>query len=264
MPSTQVRGCIGRDAYQRYARRLVALPGVLITAESAVADGGISALGAMLDGLLLLIGFVGLPVIAMMLWAVGRRGTRDRIAIGTGIVLALTAMYVLCALFFYLVAMDRPYAKFPGAMAAATAALLLVFAFWHHKAVWFVLVGLLGIPTGMLLVTPASFWKGNAIDVVETVFVDNSAEIGFADLVELPDSERQLLKLSDGRLILQFERDASGAPADLYTANASALVTIEEVESNRASQWFDVTQYQVHPEYLRANQSGHRPPGRPS
>ena len=113
----------------RYCRHTVCL---LAVATPAYADGGISSLGYLLGGLMMLIGTVGLVVVSFMIPAVWSAIKNNRTNKWTIAALSLGTLYVLFGLFFYHVAMHEEWAKFPGLIAVVALALLCIFFLRLH------------------------------------------------------------------------------------------------------------------------------------
>ncbi|MDH3431850.1 MAG: hypothetical protein OEQ14_17765 [Gammaproteobacteria bacterium] len=230
---------------------------LLAVATPACADGGISSLGGLLAGLMMLIGMGGLVLLAFMIPVVRTAIRTNRTNNWTVAALSLGTLYVLISFFFYFAAMHEEWAKFPGFVAAVALALLCIFFLRHHKRLRAALLGAIAITTVALLATPAQFWKGNAFDLVEMVYVDNSKGLE----AMLGDDNQILLHLADGRKILQFEHSAdAGEIEEIFSAVPGNLVLLDELDAARAGQWFEVTHYEFDRRYLHARNNVRRPP----
>jgi len=174
-------------------------------AAPVYADGGISSLSAVLGPLLLGIGTGGLVVVALMVPAVQAGIRKNRADKWVVAALSLGVLYVLCSLFFYFGTMHEEWAKFPGFVAVVAFALLCIFFLRHQKRLRVAVLASIGIVTVAMLATPAQFWKGNAFDLVETIFFDNSQDLEGMLLGKNRDnidSRKTLLQFADGRKIL--------------------------------------------------------------
>ncbi|MBT8117291.1 MAG: hypothetical protein KJO66_05625, partial [Gammaproteobacteria bacterium] len=223
---------------------------LLLVAGPACAHGGLSSLGALHAALMMAVGLGGVVLAAFLIAAV-RTGIRnDRAGNWAKAGLFLGASYVFVSLSFYLTSPEYEYSKFPGVVGAIVLALLCVFFLRHRKRARALVLATIGIVTAVLVLVPAQFWKGNAFDLVETIFVDNSA-----GLVVLPwsgdrDSVRQLLLTEDGREILQFGRIAdSDDVGELFDQLPGDRVLLERIDTGRAGEWYDVRHYVADPRY---------------
>ena len=99
--------------------------------ELALADGGISAIGALLDVMLLFLGIVGIVVIPMMLGTTASLARNERVTIGAGFVLALAILYVPIAGFFALAGSESSYFWIPAVTGIAV--LVLIIRFFRRR-----------------------------------------------------------------------------------------------------------------------------------
>lgn len=221
----------------------------LLTAQ-AQADGGISSLGGLLVAFLIMIGMGGLVLLSFMIPSVWSATRSEDTSKWTITALVLGSVYVPVSLFFYFAAQHETLAKFPGFIAAVVLALLCSFFLRHHKWSRIIVLASVGIVTAVLLVVPAQFWKGNTFDLVGIIFVDNSEGLQTMDWSDDRDSKRQLLHMSDGRDILQFDHDTEtndiGEP---FGELPGVLVGLQKVDAKRGGVWFEITHYVVDPRY---------------
>lgn len=239
--------------FRRWSKYLIIA--VCLVAARAQADGGISSLGALLAAFLMMIGVGGLVVVSLLLPVVRSAIRNDHTGKWTVAVLTLGVLYVPVSLFFYFAAQQETLAKFPGFIAAVAFALLCAFFLRHHKRSRIIVLTTLGIVTAVLLVVPAQFWKGNAFDLVEITFVDNSDGLQTMDWSDGRDSKRQLLHMSDGREILQFEQDIkSDDIGEPFSELPGVLVDLQKVDFERGGSWFEVTHYVVDRRYKQERQ----------
>lgn len=217
-----------------------------LVAAQAQADGGISSLGGLLAAVLILIGVGGLVLVSLLIPAVWSATRNDHTSKWTIAALILGGLYVPFSLFFYVAAQQETLAKFPGFLAAVVLALVCAFLLRHYKWLRIAALASLGIVSAVLLVVPAQFWKGNAFDLVEVIFVDNSEGLQAMDWSDDRDSKRQLLHMSDGRDILQFQYNAeTNAIGELFGELPGVLVKLQELDADRGGEWFEVTHYVV-------------------
>jgi hypothetical protein len=226
-------------------------------ATPAHADGGIASLGGLLAGLMMLIGIGGIALLSFMIPVVRAAIRHNCTNKWTIAALSLGVLYVLFSLSFYFTAMDEEWAKFPGLVAVVVFALLCIFFLRHHKRLRLAILATTTITTVAMLATPAQFWKGNAFDLLETIYVDNSR--GLNALLE--EKNHILLHLADGRNILQFDRSADVREiGEIYSTAPGELVRLDEFDAVRAGQWFEITHYVFDRRYLHARSNIWRQP----
>ncbi len=229
---------IHRSKYRGTAIGLLALTG------PAFAHGGLGSLGALHAALMIAIGVGGLVVIAFLVPAV-RSGTRnDSVGIWAGIGLFIGIVYVFVTLSLVFTSPEFGYTKFPGIVAAVVLALLCTY-FLRHRQQWRnVVLTAIGVVTTVLVLVPAGFWKGNPFDLVETVFVDNSAQLEALSWNGDRDSMRQLLPTADGREILQFVRGTGTGDVDeLFGDLPGERVMLKPIDTGRTGEWYEVSHY---------------------
>lgn len=237
-------------------RFLSFIVGALAASASAHAHGGLSSLQGLLILMLLLVGVGGLVVVAFMIPAV-RSGIRNGALSKWGIVgFTCGALYVVTGLYFYLLAQEEEWSKFPGLVTVSAIALLLLFFMRHRKRLRTGVLAAIGIMTVALLVTPAQFWKGNTFDLVRTTYVDNSAGMLAPSVVDRANRKRQILHFENGGNILQFERSSeTDAIGGLFTSIPGDLVLLEKLETARSGEWFNVSHYEIDPNHVRNEKS---------
>ena len=101
----------------------------LLAATAARADGGISALGGILDMFLLMIGAGGLFVILLMFAIIGAQKNKSGTSIGTKTGIAVSVAYVFLAAFFFLASSESPFRVIPALTGGGTIALLCVYMY---------------------------------------------------------------------------------------------------------------------------------------
>ena len=102
---------------------------LLLVATAARADGGISAIGAILDMFLLMIGAGGLFVILLMFAIIGGQKDKPRTSMGTKTGIAVSVAYVLLAAFFFAASSESPFRLIPAFTGGGTIALLCVYMY---------------------------------------------------------------------------------------------------------------------------------------
>ena len=239
--------------------RTASLIGLFLFAAQAFAHGGIGAMSGLLSALLVFIAVVGLPILAAMIAVLRRRQDGAEAGIKTRVLVIVAVLYVLFALFFYAIAMDSESAKIPGVVVSCLVATLFVYCARERRSLVKPVVTVIGLVTLIMLLVPAGFWKGNAIDLVGTTFVDNSAELGLLHVEEFEGSGRALFRLDDGRRILQFEFAGAAAPGDLYSYDPAKVVSLRTIDTGRGGQWFDITHYEETRAYQQSRRWGGYP-----
>lgn len=101
----------------------------LITSSPACADGGVSALGYILDVVLLFIGAIGLFIILVMCMIIAAQKDKPGTSIATRIGIGLAIAYLGLAAFFFAVSSQSPYWLLPAFTGGGTFVLLLAYAF---------------------------------------------------------------------------------------------------------------------------------------
>ena len=224
----------------------------LAVAAPAHAHGGLGSLRGLLILLLLLIGVGGLVLVGLMIPAI-RAGIRNDALSKWGTAgVVLGGFYAFCGLMFYSTVAEEEWAKFPGLVAAIALTLLLVYVLRDKNRLRTGALIAIGITTVALLVTPAKTWKGNVFDMIETVYVDNSADLLEPVWINKPNDKRHVLNFADGSSILQFERmGEAGEIGDLFSSVPGDRVLLEKLETTRKGDWFKVTHYEIDPRYER-------------
>ena len=236
------------------------LAGLMLAGAQAEAHGGISALGGLQDGLLGLIGLIGIPVALMMMVAAWFRKKGRRGGWKIAILIVLSCLYALFTVPLYFGLQSNPWAKFPGAMAAIVIAQLCAYFLADRKRISIAALTFVGAITVVMLAIPAEFWKGNAFDLIETIYIDNSDELQAVTVLNEPEHSRQLLFLADGRKILQFEAVDAESAEDPFTYAFGQLASLSRIATERAGQWFTVTHYVRRGDYVRARMRYGPPP----
>jgi RsiW-degrading membrane proteinase PrsW (M82 family) len=109
-------------------RRIYSVLSICLLATSAArADGGISALGGILDMFLLMIGAAGLFIILLMFSIIGAQKDKPGTSIGTRIGIALAVAYVFLAAFFFAASSESSFWLVPAFTGGGTIALLIVY-----------------------------------------------------------------------------------------------------------------------------------------
>ena len=101
----------------------------LLAATAARADGGISALGGILDMFLLMIGAGGLFIILLMFAIIGAQKDKPGTSIGTKTGIAVSVAYVFLAAFFFAASSESPFRLIPAYTGGGTIALLCVYMY---------------------------------------------------------------------------------------------------------------------------------------
>ena len=101
----------------------------LLAASPAQADGGIGAIGAILDMFLLMIGAGGLFIIMLMFAIIGAQKDKPGTSIGTKTGIAIAVAYVLLAAFFVAVSSESPFRLIPAFTGGGTIALLCAYMY---------------------------------------------------------------------------------------------------------------------------------------
>ena len=102
---------------------------LLLAATAARADGGISALGGILDMFLLMIGAGGLFVILLMVAILGAQKDKPETSIGTKAGIAVSVAYVFLAAFFFAASSESPFRLIPAFTGGGAIALLCVYMY---------------------------------------------------------------------------------------------------------------------------------------
>ena len=233
---------------------------ILVLSLPAYADGGLSALGGLLDMLLLFVGVIGLPVVALMISIVSSGRNNGHSNTKTTVILVISWLYVVCALLLYVVAQTREFAKFPALVAVSVVALHLIFSIRDRKWLLNAVLAPMGIATVAMLATPAEIWEDNVFDLVESIFVDNTDGLEIHAATRTPDSSCNLLILKDGREFLQFTCSDSKPPQRVFPLDPDPWVTLREFDTEKAGQWFEVTHYEQSYAYRRARERFYSPP----
>jgi len=101
----------------------------LLAATAARADGGISALGGILDMFLLMIGAGGLFVILLMFAILGAQKDKPETSIGTKAGIAVSVAYVFLAAFFFAASSESPFRLIPAFTGGGAIALLCIYMY---------------------------------------------------------------------------------------------------------------------------------------
>lgn len=114
---------------QRVHRFYSTLCVYLIASSPACADGGISALGYVLNVFLLFIGALGLFIILLMCIIITSQKDKPGTSIGTRIGIGIAIAYLFLAAFFFATSSQSPFWLVPAFTGGGTFALLLVYMF---------------------------------------------------------------------------------------------------------------------------------------
>lgn len=101
----------------------------LITSAPACADGGIAALGGILDFFLLIIGAIGLFIILLMCVIIASQKDKPGTSIATRIGIGLAMAYFGLAGFFFVMSSESAFWWVPAFTGGVTFLLLLVYMF---------------------------------------------------------------------------------------------------------------------------------------
>ena len=101
----------------------------LITSASAWADGGIAALGGILDAFLLFIGAIGMFIVLLMCVIIVSQKDKPGTSIATRIGIGIAMAYFGLAAFFFVMSSESAFWWVPAFTGGGTFVLLLVYMF---------------------------------------------------------------------------------------------------------------------------------------
>ena len=233
---------------------------LLTVTSTAYADGGISSLGALLDMLLLFVGAIGLVIVPMVISAIRARRSTGEVSKASRVFLGIAYLYVLFAVPVYFASQTSEFAKFPGFLAAALISLICVFHIQTQKKLLTAVLAVTAVGTATLLATPASFWKGNAFDMIAVNYVDNTNGLEVIRLVRSRDRNCHSLPLPDGRIVVQFTCTGEKPAQSMFADGPRTFFTLREIDTQRTGQSFEVIHYKETSVFHRSRASYYSPP----